>query len=152
MMDSDTEIKSAVKPKWAIYKTDDTEYWFCGPQYADIKAAAGRIFSVYLFDRNLHVYCCSMTPAHEMHFVRSEWEGVEGREYSDEEREHIEDTINEDDIHAEPVSYVNAYRFGNIGPIIGGGFPDGSRGVIELPHLDGEDFDSALDDVNGNWV
>lgn len=50
-------------PSPVLYFRDDTHYYSDGL----VAQAGGKIIGAYLFDRNLHVHCCSLTPSYEVH-------------------------------------------------------------------------------------
>lgn len=69
-----------------------------------VKRSGGRIFDVYLFDANLHVHCCSITPSYEMQYVDSV-----SAKFPDDEQDR--DNLNEDlrgaNLCTDPYSYYD---------------------------------------------
>jgi hypothetical protein len=53
-----------MKTQWKIVALDETMYWS-----EQIVARAGRLYGIYLFDANRHVYCCDTSPSYELYPV-----------------------------------------------------------------------------------
>lgn len=53
-----------MRPKLRLAYFDETEYWA-----EDIVSHAGRVAGLYVYDANLRVFCCEMTPSREMHLA-----------------------------------------------------------------------------------
>ena len=66
-----------------------------------------RIFGVYVFDRRQQFYICSFSATHELYFLGSQWEEIEG--LSDEEHDDLWERINEGDGQSDPVSYWDKF-------------------------------------------
>ena len=86
-------------PELFVVKIDEREYWI-DPV---ILGRTKRIFGVYVFDRRQQFHICSFTATHELHFLGSQWEEVEG--LSDDEHDDLWERITEGDSHSDPVSY-----------------------------------------------
>ena len=86
-------------PELFVAKIDETEYWLDPLVLRRTK----RIFGVYVFDRRQHFHICSFSASHELHFLGSQWDEVDG--LSDEEHDDLRERINEGDGQAEPVTY-----------------------------------------------
>jgi hypothetical protein len=57
--------EGTIIPRPLLYFTDATRN-YCEDL---VKRSGGKIFDVYLFDMNLHVYCCSTTPSYVMEYI-----------------------------------------------------------------------------------
>lgn len=86
-------------PDLHVVKIDETEYWL-DPV---ILERTKRIFGVYVFDRRQHFHICSFSASHELYFLGSQWEEVEG--LSDEDHDDLWQWINNGDGQSEPVTY-----------------------------------------------
>jgi hypothetical protein len=86
-------------PELHCVKIDERDYWLDPVVLERTK----RIFGVYLFDRRQHFHICSFSASHELHFLGSQWESVEG--LSDEDHDDLWERINEGDRQSDPVSY-----------------------------------------------
>lgn len=93
-----SEIK---KPDFRLYKEETTEYWSEG-----IRARAGKLFGVYIFDANRHVHAAELTPSYEMVYVGPTWTGhVE----NEEESQRLFEDILKGDSDTEGVKYVHVH-------------------------------------------
>ncbi len=90
-------------PDLHVVKIDETEYWL-DPV---VKARTKRVFGVYVFDRRQHFHICSFSASHELYFLGSQWEEIEG--LNDEEHDDLWERINEGDRQSEPVSYWDKF-------------------------------------------
>ena len=57
-----------MKTQWTVIAIDETRYWS-----EDIVAKAGRLYGIYLYDANRHVYCCEITPSYELELIETVW-------------------------------------------------------------------------------
>ena len=94
-----------VAPAVHLVLIEETENW-CD----EIKAKAGRLFGVYLFDRNRRVHACEMTPSYELHFLKT----IYTREFPDtpegeRERDALEMEIMLGDAGADPIRYFHTH-------------------------------------------
>lgn len=113
-------------PELFVVKIDETEHWLDPAVLARTK----RIFGVYVFDRRQHFHICSFSDSHELYFLGSQWEEIEG--LSDEEHDDLWERINQGDGQSDPVSYwdkcdidrmlANSCREGFLPTEGGGGF------------------------------
>ena len=113
-------------PDLHVVKIDETEYWLDPVVLGRTK----RIVGVYVFDRRQQFHICSFTATHELYFLGSQWEEVEG--LSDQERDDLWERITEGDGQSDPVSYwdrwdidrmlANAFREGFLPTNENGGF------------------------------
>ena len=56
------EVKNKAKrTDFRLVKIDETKHW-----REDIAVACGRIFGVYLYNKNEHSYCCELTPSYTL--------------------------------------------------------------------------------------
>ena len=86
-------------PELFVVKIDEREYWLDPVVLGRTK----RIFGVYVFDRRQQFHICSFTATHELYFLGSQWEEVEG--LSDDEHDDLWVRITEGDGQSDPVSY-----------------------------------------------
>lgn len=86
-------------PELFVVKIDEREHWLDPAVLARTK----RIFGVYVFDRRQHFHICSVSASHELYFLGSQWEEIEG--LSDEEHDDLWERINQGDGQSDPVSY-----------------------------------------------
>lgn len=83
-----------------LYFTDASRYY----DTELVEKSGGKIFDVYLFDANLQVYCCSITPSYEMEFFEAvPLKGPEEPQYRDE----LEDDLAGANLHTERVRYFD---------------------------------------------
>ena len=87
------------KSKLFVVKIDEREYWLDPVVLARTK----RLFGVYVFDRRQHFHICSFSASHELYFLGSQWEEIEG--LSDEEHDDLWERITEGDGQSDPVTY-----------------------------------------------
>jgi hypothetical protein len=52
-------IKEIKKTNWTAIELDQTEYW-----RDDIKKACGKIMTVYVYDKSVHIHCCEGAPSY----------------------------------------------------------------------------------------
>jgi hypothetical protein len=86
-------------PDLHVVKIDERDYWLD----AEVLGRTKRIYGVYVFDRRQHFHLCSFSASHELHFLGSQWEPVEG--LSDEDHEDLWERIMQGDCQSEPVRY-----------------------------------------------
>ena len=86
-------------PELFVVKIDETEYWIDPVVLGRTK----RIIGVYVFDRRQQFHICSFTASHELYFLGSQWEEIEG--LSDEDHDDLWERIMQGDGQSEPVSY-----------------------------------------------
>lgn len=86
-------------PDLHVVKIDERDYWLDPVVLGRTK----RIFGVYVFDRRQQFHICSFSASHELHFLGSQWEEIEG--LSDEKHDDLWERINEGDGQCDPVSY-----------------------------------------------
>ncbi len=90
-----------IPPAWHAILIDETNY------YLDedfVSRCGGKIHGVYLANLNSRIYCCEITPSHELHLVGSvpeEWPEGEG------EREDVYDALSEGDANGNQVVYYH---------------------------------------------
>jgi len=53
-----------MKPRLRLAYIEESEFWD-----EEILRSAGRIAALYLYDERRHVFCCEMTPSHELYLV-----------------------------------------------------------------------------------
>ena len=144
MSNTNTEIKPDIR----ILKINESSHWTDDK----LKAACGVIFGVYMYDASKHVHCCEITPSYEMHFIESQSVRLPDDE---EERERIYESLQEGDLHTEPVSYMHCRDIDRIEEI-----PE-NRSTYELSHrfklshLEGEEWgdeDTSAIDEAMEWV
>jgi hypothetical protein len=90
---------SVPEPDFRAMRIDETGDW------ADsIRAMlkGGKIWAVYVFDKNQVTYCCEMTPSYCMHLVEYYGEMGDGTQTSDELNEDIQSAGID-----EPISYIH---------------------------------------------
>ena len=86
-------------PELFVVKIDERDYWLDPVVLARTK----RIFGVYVFDRRQQFHICSFSTSHELYFLGSQWEEVEG--LSDEEHDDLWERIMQGDTQSDPVTY-----------------------------------------------
>lgn len=86
-------------PDLHVVKIDEREYWI-DPV---VLGRTERIYGVYVFDRRQHFHLCSFSASHELHFLGSQWEPVDG--LSDEDHDELWERIVQGDWQSEPVTY-----------------------------------------------
>ena len=121
-------------PDLHVVKIDERDYWLDPVVLGRTK----RIVGVYVFDRRQQFHLCSFSVSHELYFLASQWEEVEG--LSDEEHENLWERISEGDLQSEPVSYwdrsdidrmlTNTCREGFLPVEFNGGFA--LKGVVSV--------------------
>jgi hypothetical protein len=127
-------------PDIRVFKVDVTDYY---PE--EFQRRAGKIFEVYLFDANLHVHCCELTPSYEMAFIGSTWTKSPRTERA---REKLADDINISDLETSPVAYYHV-RGINLEPLERLG-PDKAQWARFLNDADG-DRDEAREALVENY-
>ena len=86
-------------PELFVVKIDEREYWLDPVVLKRTK----RIFGVYVFDRRQQFHICSFSASHELNFLGSQWEEIEG--LSDEDHDDLWERIMQGDGQSEPVTY-----------------------------------------------
>ena len=86
-------------PELFVVKIDEREYWL-DPV---VLKRTTRILGVYVFDRRQHFHICSVSASHELYFLGSQWEEIEG--LSDEEHDDLWERIMQGDGQSDPVTY-----------------------------------------------
>lgn len=86
-------------PELFVVKIDEREYWLDPVVLGRTK----RIFGVYVFDRRQQFHICSFTATHELYFLGSQWEEIEG--LSDEDHDDLWERFNQGDGQSEHVTY-----------------------------------------------
>jgi len=86
-------------PDLFVVKSDEREWWLDPAVLARTK----RIFGVYVLDRRQHFHICSISASHELYFLGSQWEEVEG--LSDEDHDDLWERITEGDGQSESVTF-----------------------------------------------
>ena len=86
-------------PELFVVKIDERELWIDPVVLGRTK----RIFGVYVFDRCQQFHICSFTASHELYFLGSQWEAIEG--LNEDEHEDLWQRINEGDLQSDPVTY-----------------------------------------------
>ena len=86
-------------PELFVVKIDETENWLDPVVLGRTK----RIFGVYVFDRRQQFHICSFSASHELRFLGSQWDEVDG--LSDEDHEDLWERIMLGDCQSEPVTY-----------------------------------------------
>lgn len=89
-------VATEIKPVIRVLKIDETEHWS-----EPYRAAAGRIFSVYVYDARSVTRCCEITPSYALHFVESQTE----QRVSDE----VNDEMLVADCETPPVAYMHCH-------------------------------------------
>lgn len=87
---------------WRIIALDERTYWS-----QDILSLVDHARGLYLYDDELHVYCCSMMPTYELHRVGTELWPRAG--ISDAQRELLADAEIASDAASEHTCYVGIY-------------------------------------------
>jgi hypothetical protein len=88
-----------MRPDFRIYKWDTTEYWD-----ESIRAKAGQIFAVYIFDSTWRIHACEFTPSYEMTLLGSTWTAdIE----DDSERQDLCEDIRKADADDEKFAYIH---------------------------------------------
>ena len=95
-----------IVPAIHVIAMEETANW-C----EEIRTRAGRLFSVYLYDRRRHVHACELTPSYELHFYKTVFTAefpktAEG----EQERDDLEREIMLADAQTEPVSYLHVHE------------------------------------------
>ena len=86
-------------PHFKLLQINETHDW-CD----EIVERAGKLFGIYLVDINRVVYCCELEPSYEADFLYTVWaEDIE----DDEEREELNEIIDEVDYNSPLVSYFH---------------------------------------------
>jgi hypothetical protein len=86
-------------PELFVVKIDEREYWL-DPAVLE---RTTRIFGVYVFDRRQHFHLCSVSASHELYFLGSQWEEVEG--LSDDYHDDLWKRITQGDGQSDSVTY-----------------------------------------------
>jgi len=89
------------RPDFRVFKMDVTG--ICCPELVEL--CGGRVFDIYVFDANRHVYVCEMTPSFELHWL----EGAPGGDYPEDKAEEVDDRLREANLQTEPVIYVHVF-------------------------------------------
>ncbi len=69
----DVAEERKVPPDYWLVKVPCRGFW-----REDIQEMTTAIWTVYVFDRNLHVHICSLTPSYELHFAGYDYIEVDG--------------------------------------------------------------------------
>jgi hypothetical protein len=104
----------------------------------DIVQRAGEIYGIYLYNPNLHVYCCEFTPSFELTFVGS---------VSEKSDEQIRDEIQEGDSQCEPIHYMHSHYVEGLPKIKRGTV---TSGTYPLRHSYGYSWDS-MEEAEEFW-
>ena len=86
-------------PELFVVNIDETAYWLDPVVLQRTK----RIFGVYVFDRRQHFHICSISASHELYFLGSQWDEIEG--LSDDEHDDLSERIMQGDCQSDPVTY-----------------------------------------------
>ena len=104
-----TPPKEKIPAKWQLVRLDERHYW--NDHNADSKfllTHTEAFYGLYVFDANLHVHCCSLTPTYELHAVGHDFSLNEaGHELDDEGRERLHDVADDRSFFDEPCIYMN---------------------------------------------
>ena len=120
------------------YVVDETRHWL-DPDL--IRRSGGTIYGVYVFDADIAVHCCELTPSFELTFLRSEPKSVPD---DDDDRERLEDQIREADRDSSPVIYVWTHHIA----------VEKCQKVSYQPDSEADQetaLESALEYCQGNW-
>lgn len=114
-----------------IVKIDETGFW-----NEDFRKKYGitKLMGVYLYDSELGVRVCEITPSRELNFVHTQPDY--GDDLTEEQREEMWEEINEADCQSEPVTYMHCGSVQRHAPMPLGEF---------------EDMDEALEYCQANW-
>lgn len=132
------ESPPTMKPELYVVKIDETKYWA-----EDIIEKAGRIFGVYIYDKNRRVHCCELTPSYELRFIESQTE------------KRVDDTVYDEILRAD--AYSEGWRYYHCHvleglpalPEGGGWLPDNGQwaGQYKVTGLTSETYDEAIEEV-----
>lgn len=130
-------------PELFVVKLDETEYWL-DPV---IMARTKRIFGVYVFDRRQHFHICSFSASHELCFLGSQWDEVDG--LSDEEHDDLSERITEGDGQSDPVSYWDKSDIDRMlaNPCREGCLPNGRNGGFALTGIVSVTTEDAIEEA-----
>lgn len=98
-MGEETRLEN-VEADWHLIKLDQRAFW-----NDELQKQTTKIFTIFAFDRSLHVHCCELTPSYEMWFIA--YEAVPVPELSDEAREELYCTV-ESEFDSDLVRYFHA--------------------------------------------
>ena len=109
-----------IQPDFKIVHLDQTGNWL---ESIRNQLKGGKVWAIYLFDKNQVTYCCELTPSYALHFIRDEGEMGDGSEIDEKLQDEIQgvggdtsvcyyhsriiDLLPEDRFH--DVSYVEPY-------------------------------------------
>jgi len=138
---NDAEIQ--VKPRFALVKIDETEYWS-----PDIQEKVGRIFGVYIVDLSCRTFCCEVTPSYSLHFVESQWVA----EISEDEIEAFQDEIYLHDDPQGSIYYFHCHTVDAFPKIEQGAVPTGNNksGIVLLDQWNNT-VEHWYDEESFNW-
>ena len=57
-----TALETPIMSDFRVILIDETEHWT-----PELQAKCGKIYTVCLYDNNVDVYCCELTPSKELH-------------------------------------------------------------------------------------
>jgi len=116
-----------------VVLVDETSCWRKGA----FDGESTKVFGRYLYDPELHVYCCEMTPSYEMHFLGSEL----NRETTEEENERLLEGDSQSDgrdVVYMHVSYISMLPYGEIkAETLGKAFESARENLIDCNKNEG---------------
>jgi len=159
------DFEELIVPRGMIFLQDETDMW---NDQGLIDLCGGTIAGAYIFDANLQVYCCSLSPSYEMEFVESvplrlpdcppgpSLSTMLGRmveEFYERQRQEIYDRLLEADVDTPPVSYFSTG--GQVGQALERPLDDHWDGktlpcAIETQKPTREEWADVLDECDGS--
>lgn len=130
-------------PDLHVVKIDERDYWLDPVVLGRTK----RIFGVYAFDRRQQFHICSFSASHELYFLGSQWEEIEG--LSDEEHDDLWERINEGDSRSDPVSYWDKFDIDRMlsNPCREGFLPNEGNGGFALTGIVSVTTEDAIEEA-----
>lgn len=130
-------------PELFVVKIDEREYWLDPVVMGRTK----RIVGVYVFDRRHHVHMCSFSASHELHFLGSQWEEIEG--LSDEDHDDLWDRIMQGDGQTDLLSYWDKWDIDGIlaNSCREGFLPTGNSGGFALMGIVSVTTENAIEEA-----
>jgi len=106
--------EAIVQPDFKIVYLDQTSNWL---ESIRDQLKGGRIWAVYLFDKNQITHCCELTPSYALHFIRDEGEMGDGTDIDEKLQDEIQGADNCTDVdyfHCRIIDLLPEDRFADV--------------------------------------
>src|SRR5260221_6792761 len=96
MTNAAEEATPIIQPDFKVIRFDHTEYW---DEKIVARTKGGKLWSVYLFDKNQNTYCCELTPSYCLYFIECYAEMCNGEQSPDDLDEEVRNEPDESVIY-----------------------------------------------------